>query len=60
MCVCGEGGGGNGVVMCSCVCVCLLSFFFSCALWCSIQVIVHVTWTNNYNSYTFGPHNQML
>ena len=37
---------GNGIVVCLYVRVCLLSFFFSnifsCALWCSIQVIVHV------------------
>ena len=42
MCAC---WGGNGIVVYSCVGVCLLSFFsnsFFCALWCSMQVIIHV------------------
>ena len=38
--------GGYGVVLYLCVSVCLLSFSLSnsffCALWCSMQMIVHV------------------
>ena len=39
--------GGNGIVVYSCVSVSSfsLSISFFCALWCSIQVIVHVLYT---------------
>ena len=39
----------NGVVVLVCSCISFLSFFFFflCALWCSIQVIIHVRMCTN-------------